>query len=89
MVDNLIYDLLDIAGCIVTADAMSRQKEIAKTIVKKEAEYVLVLKENHPLLYQETKEYFQAAMGKPQNYPAVERAQTLDKGHGRIEKRDY
>lgn len=87
-VPNLL-EMLDIAGCIVTADAMSCQKEIAKTIVKKEAEYVLALKENHPLLYQETKEYFQAAMNEPQNYPAIEKTQTLDKGHGRIEKRDY
>ncbi len=87
-VPNLL-EMLDIAGCIVTADAMSCQKEIAKTIIKKEAEYVLALKENQPLLYQETKEYFQAAMNEPQNYPAVEKTRTLDKGHGRIERRDY
>jgi len=87
-VPNLL-EMLDIAGCIVTADAMSCQKEIAKTIEEKEADYVLALKENQPLLYRETKEYFQAALREPQNYPAIERTQTLDKGHGRIETRNY
>jgi len=84
-----LLEMLDIAGCIVTADAMSCQKEIAKAIVKKEADYVLALKENQPLLYQETKEYFQAALREPQNYPAVVRTETLDKGHGRVERRSY
>lgn len=87
-VPNLL-EMLDIAGCIVTADAMSCQKEITKTIIKKEADYVLALKENQPMLYRETKEYFQAALREPQHYPAVQRIQTLDKGHGRIETRSY
>lgn len=68
---------------------MSCQKEIAKTIVKNDADYVLALKENQPLLYQETKEYFQSALNEPQNYPAIQRTETIDKGHGRIEKRGY
>ncbi len=84
-----LLEMLDIAGCIVTADAMSCQKEIAKTIEKKGADYVLALKENQPLLYRETKEYFQAALREPQNYPAIKKTQTFDKGHGRIETRSY
>lgn len=84
-----LLEMLDIAGCIVTADAMSCQKEIAKTIEKNGADYVLALKENQPLLYQETKEYFNSALSEPQNYPTIQRIETIDKGHGRIEKRSY
>ncbi len=84
-----LLEMLDIAGCIVTADAMSCQKEIAKTIEQKGADYALALKENQALLYQEAKEYFQSALREPQNYPAIQKIETIDKGHGRIEKRSY
>lgn len=38
--------LLEIAGCIVTTDAIGCQKTIAQTIVDQDADYVLALKEN-------------------------------------------
>ena len=54
-----LLDLLFIKGNIVTIDAMGCQKEIAKKIVKeKKADYVLSLKENHPILHVEVQEYF-------------------------------
>lgn len=84
-----LLEVLDIAGCIVTADAMSCQKGITKTMAAQKADYVLGLKENQPLLYRETKEYFQAAFAEPKRYPAIQMEETLDKGHGRIEKRRY
>ncbi len=82
-------EMIDLAGCIVTADAMSCQKGIAKRIVEKEAGYVLALKENQPLLYQEAKEYFQSAVNEPPNYPAILRTETVDNGHGRFERLSY
>jgi hypothetical protein len=35
--------MLHIAGCIVTADAMGCQKEIAKLVVEKQGDYVLAV----------------------------------------------
>jgi len=46
-----LLTMLDLAGAIVTIDAMGCQKEIAKVITDQEADYVLALKENHPTLY--------------------------------------
>lgn len=81
--------ILAIKGCIVTIDAIGCQKNIAKDIINKEANYVLSLKENHPLLHQEVVQYFETCKEdgfKDVNFNYYEE---LDKGHGRIEKRRY
>ena len=49
---------MDLKGSIVTADAMNCQKETASAIVKAKGDYVLALKGNQPLFYQEVMEYF-------------------------------
>ena len=84
-----LLDVLEIKGCIVTADAMSCQKEIVKKINEKEADYVLALKENQQTMLSEVKEYFEGALEASQLYPELKKQPTLDKGHGRIEKRTY
>lgn len=84
-----LLDMLDVSGCIVTADAMSCQKEIVKKISENQAEYALSLKENQPTLYHETEEYFKAALERPGQYPILERLKKVDSGHGRIESRTY
>lgn len=53
--------MLTIRGCIVTADAMGCQKEIAETIVDGGADYVLAVKENQGRLYQDLQELFDYA----------------------------
>lgn len=85
----LLLELLDIKGCIITADAMSCQREIAKRITEGEGDYVLSLKENQPALYEYAKDYFEDALRNPQYYPEINRCETIEKGHGRIEKRTY
>ena len=85
----LLLELLDISGCIVTADAMSCQREIAKKITDGEGDYVLSLKENQPTLYEYAETYFKDAMEHPQWYPEITSCETLDKGHDRIERRTY
>ncbi len=53
-----LLDMLFLKGAIITIDAMRCQKDIAKKIVKNsKTDYVLSLKENHPLLYEEVEEY--------------------------------
>ena len=85
----LLLELLDISNCIVTADAMSCQKEITKKITDRKGDYVLSLKENQPTLYEYAQTYFTDALEHPQWYPEMTQYETLDKGHGRIEKRTY
>lgn len=85
----LLLKLLDISGCIVTADAMSCQREITKKITEGKGEYVLSLKENQPTLYEYAETYYKDAVDHPQWYPKMAMCETVDKGHGRIERRTY
>ena len=45
-----LLKVLDIAGCIVTIDAMGTQTAIASEIRERGADYVLCVKDNHPKL---------------------------------------
>jgi len=51
--------LLDLAGCIVTLDAMGTQKNYAHQIHTAGADYILSLKSNHPTLFQQVEQWFQ------------------------------
>lgn len=84
-----LLELLDIEGCVVTADAMSCQTAIVATITNKKADYVLQLKENQPTMHQEAEQYMKAAIEDQQNDPDLGCVITVEKGHGRIEKRTY
>ena len=53
-----LIQLLDIKGALVSIDAMGCQKEIAKAIVNKQADYLLAVKGNQELLYREIREQF-------------------------------
>ena len=83
-----LLEMLELSGCIVTIDAMGCQKEIAQGILDREADYLLAVKENQRLLYQDIRDLFEGAEewgfdGVPHDY-----ATTLNKGHGRIERRE-
>jgi predicted transposase YbfD/YdcC len=82
-----LLEALALAGCIVTIDAMGCQKEIAQTIRKRRADYVLALKDNHPLLAAEVASLFADALGANEGGYVVGYQETLAKGHGRIERR--
>ena len=84
-----LLEMLDIGGCIITADAMSCQKAIVKKIVEKGADYALSLKGNQSILCTEVREYFEAAEKQPKEYHDVTHIKTTDQGHGRIETRKY
>ena len=78
-----LLDFIDVEGAIVTADAMSCQKKIVEKITDAGADYTIGLKQNQPVLYHDCKEYFEAfSSGLPNKV-------TQEKGHGRIEKREY
>lgn len=75
-----LLNLLVIKGCIVTIDAMGCQKEIAKHILEKEADYILGLKGNQGLLLEQTIDSFRFLKSE-------EVHEELDFGYGRIETR--
>jgi predicted transposase YbfD/YdcC len=84
-----LLSMLELSGCIITIDAMGCQTEIVKQIVKeKEADYAISLKENQGRLYEDVVLLFKDL--EKSNYTAYtfEYAQTVNQGHGRIEKRE-
>jgi predicted transposase YbfD/YdcC len=84
-----LLKLLMLKGCIVTIDAMGCQTAIARTIIEREADYVLALKENHDTLYHEVVHLFADAHATAFTQYDGEAAETLDGGHGRVEIRRY
>lgn len=86
-VKKLIQEL-DIKGAIVTLDAMHCQKETAELIIKEGGDYVLQIKGNQGRFYEDVlamfDEKFMDINDKEENY---ETYQTIEKSHGRIEKR--
>jgi len=82
-----LLQVLEIAGCIVTIDAIGCQTEIAQAIVDLDADYVLAVKENQGHLYEDVKGLFDAAQ--ELNFKDVphDYCKTTDKGHGRLEIR--
>lgn len=84
-----LLDMLAIEGAIVTIDAMGCQREIAKKIVDKKADYVLALKGNQGSLREDVELF--AAEQKANGFKdtKVTRHETVDGDHGRIETRAY
>jgi len=80
-----LLDSLNIKGHIVTIDAMGTQKEIAKNIRKKRADYVLALKGNQGSLETDVKEYF----GDSYLLKKCAYHRTIEKARGSIEIREY
>jgi predicted transposase YbfD/YdcC len=84
-----LLELLEVAGCIVTIDAMGCQTDIAAKIIEKEADYVLAVKGNQGNLYEDIKEYFDWALEDKFKLTEFTIDETTDKEHGRIEVRRY
>jgi predicted transposase YbfD/YdcC len=90
-----LLNMLDVTDCIVTADAMGCQKEIAATIKNKGADYVLTLKDNHPSLRASVKNAFK--LGDETTFEGMHYCKKIEKirghknrgEHGRVETRKY
>jgi predicted transposase YbfD/YdcC len=82
-----LLDMLAIAGAIVSIDAMGCQREIAKQIIDKKADYVLALKSNQGSLRADVEVF--AAEQKARNFAdtTISQDTTIDGGHGRSETR--
>ena len=92
--------VLELAGCIVTVDAMGCQKKVAKEIVEADADYVLALKGNQETVHDEVKTFLEDALAE-RSQPRLQGAnlspaaaklavlETVEKDHGRLETRRY
>jgi predicted transposase YbfD/YdcC len=84
-----LIKILDLAGCIVTIDAMGCQREIVKKIVEKDADYVIAVKNNQPTLHEQIKQLFKQAIethGKDLNMSSFNSSEI---NRGREEIRNY
>lgn len=79
--------VLALGGCIVTIDAMGCQREVARTIIAQQADYVLALKGNQGTLHQDVQALFAAAQTPAMADLLHDAAATVDVGHGRLERR--
>lgn len=77
-----LLDLLVLQGYIVTIDAMGCQRDIAKAIINKEADYVLAVKDNQGHLFDDIGAAFERAQG-----VRLQTFEQVESGHGRIEYR--
>lgn len=77
-----LMDMLDLKGCVVTADALNCQKAVAAKAIEKKADYLLALKANLQVLFDEVSAYMDDLSG--QSPPGFEQ---VEKDHGRIETR--
>jgi predicted transposase YbfD/YdcC len=84
-----LLNMLDVEGATVTIDAMGCQQAIAEKILEKKADYVLALKANQPSLFDKVQELFVYAQHHDFKKLAHDYYEELDKGHGRIERRQY
>jgi predicted transposase YbfD/YdcC len=82
-----LLEMLDLSGCIITIDAMGTQKSIAKKIIEGDSDYILSLKDNHPTLHQQVKNWFETSLSLGFKGVDVNINQRVEKGHHRIEKR--
>ncbi len=64
---------------------MGCRKEIAKSIIKKDADYVLALKGNQGTLHENVDLFFQDQIERDLAEVDVEIHQTVDNDHGRVE----
>ena len=81
----LLLERLELAGALVTIDAMGTQTDIAETIVRRGGDYLLSLKANRPILHKDVVDFFAD--------PPVDMVspvhETVDGDHGRIETRRH
>ncbi len=78
---------LDIAGCIVTIDAMGCQKSIARQIIEQQGDYVLALKANQEILYSDVRALLDQLIATDDD--SLVYYESSDQSHGRSEVRRY
>jgi len=78
---------LDISGCIVTIDAVGTQTEIAKAIVKADADYILSVKQNQKALHEDLSLLFDGFEQDDYRQVEFDSYKQVSEGHDRREIR--
>jgi predicted transposase YbfD/YdcC len=82
-VNELLSGLI-VKGRVITMEALLTQRKLAEVILAQKGDYVMMVKDNQPELRKWIRALFEEPMWL-REIPA--RAETLDLGHGRIERR--
>jgi predicted transposase YbfD/YdcC len=82
-----LLDMLALEGAIVTIDAMGCQRDIARAILAKKADYVLALKGNQGTLRADVELFVAEQKERGFADATISRHETVDGDHGRIETR--
>jgi predicted transposase YbfD/YdcC len=85
-----VVQTLDLRGVVVTGDAMQAQRKLSVQIVEAHGDYVWTAKDNQPEMREEIAVLFAPQQSRPGwSAPPTDfrRATTINKGHGRLEKR--
>jgi predicted transposase YbfD/YdcC len=80
-----LLEMLAVAGCIVTTDAMHCQVETAKKVIENDADYVFVVKDSQPPFLEAIQSRFDAPH--EMRWLDTDDDRTKDGNHGRIETR--
>jgi predicted transposase YbfD/YdcC len=83
----VLVETLEVAGAVVSIDAMGTQKDIAWRIREHHADYVLALKDNHPKLYEDVLWLFDPAQRLNWHSLDYDYCESTEQGHGRFEQR--
>lgn len=84
-----LLELIDIKDTTITIDAIGTQTKIVDKIIEKGGHYCLSVKENQHSLYKDIDEYFNFSINDKEEKEKMTYYETIEKGHGRIEKRKY
>ena len=82
-----LLDMLAIEGAIVTIDAIGRQRDIARKVRDKKADYVLALKGHQTSLSEDVDLFITEQKAKGFVDTTISKDTTIDGDHGRIETR--
>lgn len=80
---------INVKKSVVSIDAIGCQKKITEKIIAQNGDYAIALKENQPTIYNEVLNYFETQILFGFEGVNVGYSKKEEKGHGRIEKREY
>jgi predicted transposase YbfD/YdcC len=84
-----LLEQIDLAGTLITIDAMGCQKEIVKQVVTGGGDCVIAAKDNQPKLPAAIRAHFLDHLENDLKEPQYRYHEALDGGHGRIDERPY
>lgn len=84
-----VLKLMDLKDAVVTADAMNCQRGTVSVIAEGKGDYVLAVKGNQPLLYEEEKTFFDEAKMKEIREKGTGYKKSTEKEHGGVAHREY